>query len=318
MGAAEHVPVMPDRVQALLSPALRAPGSVLVDATLGLAGHAELLLREHPRLHLIGLDRDGEALDRSRRRLSPYRERLDLVHDTYDHIGLVLARLGHVRVQGVLFDLGVSSLQVDSVERGFAYAHDAVLDMRMDPANGDRTAADVVNTYSAAGLARVLADYGEERFAHRIAAAVVRERGRESITSTRRLSDIVRDAVPAAARRTGGNPAKRTFQALRIEVNGELDLLARALPDAIDVLSGGGRVAVLAYHSLEDRMVKRTFTARATDSTPLDLPATLPGHQPSLRFLTRGAQRPSHAEVDRNPRAAPARLRAAERIGEAA
>jgi 16S rRNA (cytosine1402-N4)-methyltransferase len=229
----------------------------------------------------------------------------------------VLAELGHRRVEGVLFDLGVSSLQLDTPARGFSYARDAPLDMRMDPDRGV-TAAEVVNGYPPEELTRVLRDYGEERFAARIAAAIVRERRRAPLTSTARLADLVRDAIPAAARRTGGHPAKRTFQALRIEVNGELAALEAALPAALDVLAPGGRIVVLSYHSLEDRITKRVLVGRARSSAPVALPVEPPGTAPTLRLLTRGAERPGEAEVTANPRAASARLRAAERIAPAA
>jgi 16S rRNA (cytosine1402-N4)-methyltransferase len=217
---------------------------------------------------------------------------------------------------GLLFDLGVSSPQLDDPERGFAYAQDAPLDMRMDR-TAERTAADVVNGYPPAELSRILHEYGEERFARRIAEAVVRERARAPITSTQRLSAIVKDAIPAATRRTGGNPAKRTFQALRIEVNDELGTLRRALPAALDVLAVGGRVVVLAYHSLEDRIVKRELVRRSADQTPPGLPVPAAGAAPQFRLLTRGAERPDSEEVTGNPRAASARLRAAERIRQA-
>ena len=306
-----------DRCVALLAPALTDPGSVLVDATLGMGGHSEAMLQAFPELRLVGLDRDPYALDLSRARLAPYSARTTLVHAVYDELPEVLARLGLASVQGVLFDLGVSSLQLDEVSRGFSYAHDAPLDMRMDPTTG-LTAADVVNTYSAGDLARVLRQYGEERFASRIAARLVRDREREPFTSSSRLVDIVRDAIPAATRRTGGNPAKRTFQALRIEVNGELAALERALPAAVDALAVGGRVVVMSYQSLEDRLAKRVLTAGATSAAPPDLPVVPESLQPRLRLLTRGAETASHDEVAANPRAASVRLRAAERVRAAA
>ncbi len=306
-----------DRCVALLAPALTDPGSVLVDATLGMGGHSEAMLQAFPELRLVGLDRDPYALDLSRARLAPYSARTTLVHAVYDELPEVLARLGLASVQGVLFDLGVSSLQLDEVARGFSYAHDAPLDMRMDPTTG-LTAADVVNTYSAGDLARVLRQYGEERFASRIAARLVRDREREPFTSSSRLVDIVRDAIPAATRRTGGNPAKRTFQALRIEVNGELAALERALPAAVDALAVGGRVVVMSYQSLEDRLAKRVLTAGATSAAPPDLPVVPESLQPRLRLLTRGAETASHDEVAANPRAASVRLRAAERVRAAA
>jgi 16S rRNA (cytosine1402-N4)-methyltransferase len=312
-----HLPVMTDRVLALLAPSLETAGAVLVDATLGRAGHAAALLSSHPGLTLIGIDTDDAAIDESRRLLSAHAGRFSLVHATYDEIPAILARLGYVSAQGILFDLGVSSPQLDDPGRGFAYSRDAPLDMRMDRTR-QLTAADVVNTYPAARLARVLREFGEERFARRIADAVVAERAREPLTSTMRLSEIIRDSIPAAARRTGGNPAKRTFQALRIEVNGELETLHRALPAALDVVAVGGRIVVLAYHSLEDRAVKRALADRATDTTPRGLPVSLPASRPRFRLLTRGAERPSADELAANPRAASARLRAAERVRAAA
>jgi 16S rRNA (cytosine1402-N4)-methyltransferase len=319
MGTADtgHRPVMTDRVLALLAPALDAPGTILLDATLGRAGHASALLSEFPGLTLIGVDTDDAAIEASQVLLAPYRERVSLVHAVYDEIPAILAGLGQPRVHGILFDLGVSSPQLDDPGRGFAYSYDAPLDMRMDQ-SAPLTAAEVVNTYSAARLARVLRDFGEERFARRIADAVVRARSQAPLTSTLRLGEIVRDSIPAPARRHGGHPAKRTFQALRIEVNGELDVLGRALPAAMDVVAVGGRIVVLAYHSLEDRLVKRAFGERTADTTPPGLPVSLPGSRPQFRLITKGAERPAEAEVASNPRAASARLRAAERIRAAA
>jgi 16S rRNA (cytosine1402-N4)-methyltransferase len=308
-----HLPVMTDRVVALLAPALQPPGAILLDATLGRAGHATALLSQLPGLALIGVDADDAAIEASRARLAPYAGRVTLVRARYDAIGEILAGLGHLSVQGVLFDLGVSSPQLDDPSRGFAYSHDAPLDMRMDQ-SGPLTAADVLNTYPAAQLARVLREYGEERFARRIADAVVRERAKTPLTSTLRLSEIVRDSIPAPARRTGGNPAKRTFQALRIEVNGELEALRAALPAALAAVAVGGRIVVLAYHSLEDRMVKQALTAAAADTTPPGLPVQLAAARPRFRLLTRGAEKPTTAELATNPRAASARLRAAERV----
>jgi 16S rRNA (cytosine1402-N4)-methyltransferase len=313
-----HVPVLRDRVLALLAPVLDRPGAVAVDATLGLGGHAAALLDAHPQLRLAGIDRDPEALRIAEARLSAYPSRISLHQAGYSELPAVLASAGLQRVDGVLFDLGVSSLQLDEARRGFAYAQDAPLDMRMDPGSSGPTAADVVNGYEAGALARVLREYGEERFAARIAAAVVRERERAPITSSARLAELIRDAIPAAARRTGGNPAKRTFQALRIEVNGELDALRVAVPAAVDALRTGGRIVVLSYHSLEDRIVKRAFAERARDATPAGLPVPLPGSAPVLRVLTRGAEAPTADEIAQNPRAASARLRAAERVREAA
>ncbi len=321
MAGPRHMPVLAGRVTALLAPALAAPGAVLIDATLGRAGHAQALLEARPGLQLVGIDADVAAIEAARQLLAPYAGRVRLVHARYDEIPAIAAALPAFgepeKVMGLLFDLGVSSPQLDNPERGFSYAHDAPLDMRMDQ-TADRTAADIVNGYPAAELARVLRDYGEERFARRIADAVVRERAREPITSTLRLSAIVKDAIPAATRRTGGNPAKRTFQALRIEVNDELGTLRRALPAALGVLAVGGRVVVLAYHSLEDRIVKRELVRLAADPAPPGLPVTAQAATPQFRLLTRGAERPDSEEVAGNPRAASARLRAAERVREAA
>jgi 16S rRNA (cytosine1402-N4)-methyltransferase len=308
-----HVPVLLERCIALLGPALAAEGAVHLDATLGLGGHAEAVLTAYPRVTLVGVDRDPHALALAGERLAPYADRTHLVHAAYDELPDVLDRLGLPALHGALFDLGVSSLQLDEASRGFAYAQDAPLDMRMDTTRG-RTAAEIVNEYTAGQLARVLRVYGEERFATRVAAAIVRERERTPLTSSARLAELVRDAIPAAARRTGGHPAKRTFQALRIEVNDELGSLTRALPAALDALAPGGRIAVLSYHSLEDRLVKRAFAEQARSKAPVDLPVVRPEDEPTLRLLTRGAEVPGEAEVGSNPRAASARLRAAERI----
>ena len=311
--ADRHVPVLLQRCVDLLAPALTREGAVVVDATLGLGGHAEALLERCPTALLVGIDRDTQALRLAGDRLEPHRDRVRLAHAMYDELPDVLADLGIDAVDGVLFDLGVSSLQLDEAERGFAYSVDAPLDMRMDVGTGP-TAAQVLNTYDTDELTRVLRDYGEERFARRIAEAVVRERARQPFDTSARLVDLVRACVPAATRRTGGHPAKRTFQALRIEVNGELDGLSRAVPAAIDALAVGGRIAVLAYHSLEDRIVKQSLAAGTRSTTPPGLPVELPGHDPYLRLLTRGAEGPTAAEESANPRAASARLRAAERV----
>ncbi|PSL04230.1 16S rRNA (cytosine1402-N4)-methyltransferase [Haloactinopolyspora alba] len=309
---AAHVPVMLDRVVDLLAPSLEADGRVVVDATLGMGGHAEAILERSPGARLVGIDRDPDALERSRVRLRRFGDRFTSVHAVYDELAEVLGELGIDRVHGVLLDLGVSSLQLDEAERGFAYSRDAPLDMRMDRTSGI-TAADVLNTYDTRALTHVLRAYGEERFAARIAGAVVRERAREPFTTSARLVALVRDTVPAPARRTGGHPAKRTFQALRIEVNGELATLERALPAVIDALAVGGRAVVLSYHSLEDRLVKRAFAAGASSTAPLGLPVELPEHKPILKLLTRSDE-PTADEVAANPRAASARLRAVERI----
>jgi len=316
---ARHVPVLLDRVVALVAAALETGTAagverpVLVDATLGLGGHAQAVLERCPPAHVIGIDRDVHALDRSRERLAAYADRVTLVHAVYDEIAEVLAGRGLDAVQAVLFDLGVSSMQLDLRERGFAYAEDAPLDMRMDDTAG-RTAADVLNEYPVEELTRVLRDYGEERFARRIAEAVVRERRREPFDRSGRLVELLYRSIPAPARRTGGHPAKRTFQALRVEVNDELAVLRRALPPALDAIGVGGRVVVMSYHSLEDRIAKQVFTAATRSDLPPDLPFVPEGHEPALGLVTRGAERAGPEEIALNPRAASVRLRAVERL----
>ncbi|MCA0437183.1 MAG: 16S rRNA (cytosine(1402)-N(4))-methyltransferase RsmH [Austwickia sp.] len=311
--ADRHVPVLRDRIVALLAPALEAPGAVFVDGTLGLGGHTEAILAACPHARAIGIDRDAQALDLATARLSAYGSRFVPAKARYDEIEDVLAALGVSAAQAVLLDLGVSSLQLDETDRGFAYRVDAPLDMRMDP-DLPLTAADVLNTYPAADLARILADYGEERFARKIAGVVVAERDREPFAGSGRLVELLHRVIPAASRRTGGHPAKRTFQALRIEVNGEMDSLAAALPRVVEVCALDGRVAVLSYHSGEDRMVKKVFAAGTTSSAPPGMPVEPPEHAPYLQSLTRGAEVPDAAEVAANPRAASAKLRAVRRL----
>jgi 16S rRNA (cytosine1402-N4)-methyltransferase len=309
----QHDPVLLDRVVALLAPALDREGAVLVDATLGLGGHSEAVLTRCGLARVVGIDRDPDALDLARERLAPFGERFTAVHAVYDEIPEVLQRLGLDAVEGVLFDLGVSSMQLDVAERGFAYAVDAPLDMRMDGTTGP-TAADVLNTYSAAELTRVLRDYGEEKFARKIAGAVVRRRETTPFTTSAALVELLYAEIPAPARRTGGHPAKRTFQALRMEVNDELAVLRRAVPAAIDSISVGGRVVVESYHSLEDRLVKQAFTAVTRSEVPPDLPFVPEGSEPALRLVTRGAEKANAEETAANPRAASVRLRAVERV----
>ena len=311
-----HDPVMIDRIVELLSPALQRPGAVYVDGTLGLAGHASAILAANPEARLVGIDRDPDAHEVARERLGALADRATLVQAVYDELPDVLTDLGIGSVDAILLDLGLSSLQIDRTERGFAYRVDAPLDMRMNPTQGS-TAADVLNTYSAGELARILKWYGEERFADRIARAVVAARQDAPFERSGRLVDVISSAIPAAARHTGGHPAKRTFQALRIEVNRELAALEGVLPAAVAALAVGGRFAVLSYHSLEDRLVKRTFAAGAADRAPRDLPVVPEDLRAELRLLTRGAERPGAEETATNPRAASARLRVAERIREA-
>jgi 16S rRNA (cytosine1402-N4)-methyltransferase len=313
MASPSHVPVLLDRVVALLTPALGHEGAVLVDATLGLGGHSEAVLGRLELARVVGIDRDPEALRLARERLAPYGDRFTAVHATYDAIPEVLTDLGLSSADGVLFDLGVSSMQLDVADRGFAYREDAPLDMRMDPTGG-LTAADVLNTYPKAELARVLREYGEERFASRIASAIVRERDTEPFTTSARLVELLYREIPAPARRTGGHPAKRTFQALRMEVNDELGVLRRAVPAALDSLAVGGRVVVESYHSLEDRLVKQAFASVTRLDVPPDLPFVPPDMEPALRLVTRGAERADADEIEANPRAASVRLRAVERV----
>ena len=308
-----HVPVLLDRVVALLAPALERDGAVMVDATLGLGGHSEAVLTRLPAARVVGIDRDPAALELAGRRLEPFGDRFTGVHAVYDELPEVLDELGLDHVDAVLFDLGVSSMQLDVRERGFAYAEDAPLDMRMDKTVG-RTAADVLNTYSAAELSRILKEYGEEKFARKIANAIVREREVEPFTTSARLVELLYAEIPAPARRTGGHPAKRTFQALRMEVNDELAVLRRALPAAIDAIGTGGRVVVESYHSLEDRLVKQAFTAATRSEVPEDLPFIPEGSEPDFRLVTRGSEKASPAEIEENPRAASVRLRAIERV----
>jgi 16S rRNA (cytosine1402-N4)-methyltransferase len=308
-----HQPVMVARCVELLRPSV---ARVWVDATLGLGGHAEALLEASaPDGRVIGLDRDPAALALAAERLARFGDRLVPVAASFADLGQVAAELGLDAVDGVLYDLGVSSLQLDQPERGFSYRHDAPLDMRMDP-DGAVTAAEVVNTYPRAELARVLRTYGEERFAGRIARLVEAARRRAPVRTTGELVDLIKAAIPAAARRSGPHPARRTFQALRIEVNGELAALEASLPQAIDLLAPAGRVVVLSYHSLEDRIVKRTF-AEAAGRAPAapGPPLPVPPAPPRLRLLTRRPETPDAAEVAANPRAESAKLRAAEKLG---
>jgi 16S rRNA (cytosine1402-N4)-methyltransferase len=316
-----HVPVLLDRCVELLSPALTrqnadGEGAVLIDATLGAGGHAERFLTELPGLRLIGLDRDPDALWIAGERLSQFGDRVMLVRTRYDGIEGVLAETGYwtSQVHGILFDLGVSSMQLDRAARGFSYAADAPLDMRMDP-DAALTAAEVLNTFDEKTLTRVLREFGEERFASRIAARIVRRRANRPFATTRELVELLYEAIPAPARRTGGHPAKRTFQALRIVVNGELDSLRDALPAALGALAPAGRIVVMAYQSLEDRIVKNQFAAATASRTPPGLPVELPDHGPEFVALTRGAERAGPEEIELNPRSASVRLRALEKVG---
>jgi 16S rRNA (cytosine1402-N4)-methyltransferase len=310
-----HVPVLLDRCVELLTPALTChdstgAGAVLVDATLGAGGHAERFLTDLPGLRLVGLDRDPTALSIAEARLSRFGDRVTFVRTRYDGYW---ADRAEADVDGVLFDLGVSSMQLDRRERGFSYSHDAPLDMRMDT-DALLTAADVLNTYDVKELTRVLREFGEERFASRIAKEVVKRRQRAPFATTGELVELLYAAIPAPARRTGGHPAKRTFQALRTAVNGELDSLREALPAAMDALPSGGRIAVMSYQSLEDKIVKSEFAVATASRSPAGLPVELPGHEPDFVALTRGAEKANAEELELNPRSASVRLRALERV----
>jgi 16S rRNA (cytosine1402-N4)-methyltransferase len=316
--AARHLPVMVDRSVELLRP---RPDGVYLDATIGLGGHTERLLQASaPSGRVIGLDRDPAALALACQRLAWAGERLVTVAASFADLAEVAAEVGVDRVDGVLYDLGVSSLQFDEPERGFSYRVDAPLDMRMD-STGGITAAEVLATYPRAELTRVFRVYGEERFAARIARFVDDARRRAPIRTTGELVELIKAAIPAAARRTGPHPARRVFQALRIEVNGELTALSDSLPQAIDLLAPGGRVVVLSYHSLEDRIVKRTLVAAATgreEGFPHLAPTVPAGGAtplaPRIAILTRRPETPGPDEVAANPRAESAKLRAAEKL----
>ena len=315
--SALHTPVMLAECLDLLAPALSAQNdAVFIDCTLGMGGHTQAVLERFEHVRVIGIDRDPQAIEIARRRLVAYGSRFIPMHTTYDKVQQVANEYGREgKVDGVLMDLGVSSFQLDTPSRGFSYARSAVLDMRMNP-NASVTAADIVNESPEAELIRILRIYGEEKFAHRIARAIVTRRSQAPIERTEQLVAIVREAIPAPARRTGGNPAKRTFQALRIAVNNELEILERALPAAISALSIGGRLVVEAYQSLEDRLVKECFRAASQSSTPSGVPMELPGHEPYVHLLTTGAQKASSPETTANPRAASVRLRAIEIVRE--
>jgi 16S rRNA (cytosine1402-N4)-methyltransferase len=307
-----HVPVNLERTVELLAPALDSDNAIVIDATLGMGGHAEAILTRFPSITLVGIDRDPDALAIARERLAPFSPRVHFVHAVYDEIAQVLDRLGMTTVDAILFDLGVSSMQLDEVDRGFSYSHDAPLDMRMD-STSDVTAERVLAEYSEAELRRIFYEYGEEKLAPRYASKIVQRRALEPIVRSSQLVDVIVAATPAAVQRAG-HPAKRVFQALRIEVNQELSVLERAIPAALDTLDVGGRIVVLAYQSLEDRIVKRIFAARSASTAPIGLPVELPEHRPEFRLLVRGAELASAEEKATNSRATPVRLRAAERL----
>ena len=312
-----HAPVLLERCIEVLAPALEGKPSVMVDGTLGLGGHSEAFLERFPQLSLIGIDRDTNALRLAGERLSRFAGRTHFVHSVYNEIADVVAELGFDGVDAILLDLGVSSMQLDEADRGFAYSYDAPLDMRMDTTRGI-TAAEVVNSYTEAELARIFKEYGEERYAKPVAKAIVAARTNAPFTSSAALTALIAKVIPFIPGKSTGHPAKRVFQALRIEVNGELEVLTETMPASISALKVGGRILVLAYHSLEDRIVKQAFTKGATSSAPVDLPIELPEHAPYLRLVVKGAELASEQEIQTNPRAASVRLRAVEKIRNAA
>jgi 16S rRNA (cytosine1402-N4)-methyltransferase len=311
-----HTPVLLERSIELLEPAVSKAGAVLVDATLGMAGHAEAFLARFPGLTLVGLDRDLEALAIAEERLKPFAGRVHLVHTVYDGIGTAIADLGMDEVDGVLFDLGVSSLQLDRVERGFSYSKDAPLDMRMD-STSDLTAERILAQYSESDLRRIFQEYGEEKLSARYAKAIVAARESRPFTRSAELVEVLTAVTPVAVQRSG-HPAKRVFQALRIEVNKELAVLERAIPAALETIAVGGRIVTMAYQSLEDRIVKKALAAASSSTAPAGLPVELPEHKPLFKLLIRGAELATEDEKAENPRATPVRLRAAERIRRAA
>jgi len=311
---AQHVSVLLERCIELLSPAIeRSKNPVVVDATLGLGGHAEALLKKFPNLTVIGIDRDEDAIVLATSRLAIFGDRFKSVHAVYDEIEECIAKFGYKKVDGILFDLGVSSMQLDEVNRGFSYANDAPLDMRMDRSQG-RTAGDIINFAERDELIMILRKFGEERFAPRIVDAIIRRRAISYMDSTAELAALVKENIPAATRRTGGNPAKRTFQALRIAVNDELSVLARAIPASLDALVVGGRLVVMSFQSLEDRIVKGFFVAASESKTPRELPVEIPELAAKFVLVVRGNETPSEIELAENPRSASVRLRAIERV----
>ena len=310
----QHISVMLDRCVELLTPSIESTSHpVVVDATLGLGGHTEALLNKFPHLTVIGIDRDEVALERAHQRLARFGDRFKSSHAIFDQIESVVAEHGYSHIDGALFDLGVSSIQLDEVNRGFSYSQEAPLDMRMDRSRGI-TAAEIVNTYAPGKLVQILRSYGEEKFATRIVENIVKTRAIAPMNSTTQLAALVKESIPAATRRTGGNPAKRTFQALRIEANDELGAITRALPLALGLLRVGGRVVVMSFQSLEDRIVKELFVEVSTSKSPRNLPIELPEFAAKFSIITKSGETPSQSELDINPRSASVRLRAIEKV----
>ena len=305
---------MRDRCVDLLAPSIeRHSHPVVVDATLGLGGHTEALLSRFPQLIVIGIDRDTQALEKAKKRLAVFGDRVKTSHAIFDEMGEVVTAHGYTQVSGVLFDLGVSSMQLDEQDRGFSYSHDAPLDMRMDVTQGI-TAFEIVNHYEPGALVKILRTFGEEKFATRIVENIVKARAQAPLNSTMELATLVKESIPAATRRTGGNPAKRTFQALRIAVNDELGAITRALPQALDLVGVGGRVVVMSFQSLEDKIVKEIFVEASTSKSPRNLPMDLPEFAAKFSLVIRASEKASEREQDENPRSTSVRLRAIERV----
>jgi len=306
-----HVSVALDRSIELLAPAiLKSENPILVDATLGLGGHSFALLERFPNLKIIGIDRDKSAIAEAKTRLANFGDRIQIAHSVFDKITEVVNGFGYQKIDGALFDLGVSSMQLDQPNRGFSYSQEAPLDMRMDQSQGI-TADEIVNTWDKKELVRILRNFGEEKFAPRIVDSIIAAR---PIKSTSQLAEIIKIAIPAATRRTGGNPAKRTFQALRIAVNDELGAISRAIPQALELLNVGGRLVVLSFQSLEDRIVKEAFGSVTTSTLPRDLPISVPGHELKYSLVIRGSEGASDVEISENSRAQSVRIRAIEKV----
>ena len=308
-----HIPVMLQRCLEWLQPAIMSGSGYLVDATLGMGGHSEAILAEFPNSRVVGFDRDPQAIALASERLKGFADRFTAVQDTYDQLEKRLQELKVEKVSAVLFDLGVSSLQLDERARGFAYSQDAPLDMRMTQGVGE-TASDLLNALSESDLTRIFREYGEERYAARIAREVCSTRTTNPIVRSSQLNELVARVVPQVPGKQTGHPAKRVYQALRVAVNEEFEILEAALPQAISALETGGRIAVMSYHSIEDSIVKRAFQEAASSSTPADFPIEIPGTGPTLRILTRGVERATESELAVNPRSASARLRVAEKL----
>lgn len=308
----KHLPVALERCIELLTPSItNSKNPVIVDATLGLGGHSFELLSRFPQLKIIAIDRDNTALNFAKSRMEKFSDRITFNQAIFSAFSEILKANHLEKIDGAIFDLGVSSMQLDNSDRGFSYSKEAPLDMRMDQTKGI-TAQEVINTYEKSDLIQILREYGEERFANKIAENLIKNRG--LINNSSQLVELVKNSIPAPARRIGGNPAKRTFQALRIEVNGELKAIEIAIPAALAALKVGGRLVVLSYQSLEDKIVKKYFNEATKTSTPRGLPVELPNSGAKFKFITRGSEAASKDEILKNPRSQSLRLRAIEKL----